>query len=141
VWTGLTDELRELLAHDIESSTIVDESDSGWTCTTGYYNRILNIYQAAHDEIVFDMVHDREAFQEAFTHRLNQELQGVDDEDEKGNIFMALTESSEAARIRYLTFRIQSLPRVIEEMRVQYKELSDDQFTAWIADALRMYEQ
>ncbi len=141
VWTGLTDELRELLAHDIESSSIVDESDSGWTCTTGYYNRILNIYQAAHDEIVFDMVHDREAFQEAFTHRLNQELQGVDDEDEKGNIFMALTESSEAARIRYLTFRIQSLPRVIEEMRFQYKELSDDQFTAWIADALRMYEQ
>jgi hypothetical protein len=140
VWTGLSDELRELLAHDIESSSILDDSE-GWMCTTGYYNRILNIYQAAQDETVFDMVHDREAFQEAFTQHLNRELQGVDDEEEKGNIFMALAESSEAARIRYLTFRIQSLPRVIEEMRAQYKELSDDQFTAWISDALRAYEQ
>jgi hypothetical protein len=142
VWTGLSDELRELLVEDIQSSSVLDDTSStGWMCTTGYYNRMLNIYQAAQDETVFDLVQDRESFQEVFTQRLNAELGQVESEEEKGDIFMALTESSEAARIRYLTFRIHSLPRVIDEMRKQFSELSEDQFTEWVADALRMYEQ
>lgn len=150
VWTDLSDDMRELLAQDIESSSVLDDPDNeGWMCTTGYYNRILNIYQVTQDEAVFDTAPtaqdkdfmQREAFQEEFTQQLNRALGRIVDEEEKGNIFIALSESSEAERIQYLTFRIHTLSRIIDDLRKQFASLPDDRFTEWVADALRAYEQ
>lgn len=135
VWPHLTDELRDLLLHDMDSSI---DPESGWMCTTGYYNRILNIYQAASDETLFEWMHAREHFQECFFKKLNQALVETEKTDD---IMTELTETTEAKRIQYLTFRIHSLPRVIDELRAEFSDVPYDQFDEWINQALSEYER
>jgi hypothetical protein len=134
VWNTLTEDLKHLLMQDIESSAVLDE---GWLCTTGYYHRILNVYQSMTDDSLFDDLFSLEAFQESFNQKLNNYLRVSSDQE---NIFVELTESSEAFRIRYLEFRIHSLPRVIEELRAEYEKLSQPVFEEWVNLALRKYE-
>lgn len=135
VWPLLTEDLRHVLLQDMESSDTTEEQ--GWMCTTGYYNRILNVYQCMSGENTFDLLYEIEDFQTRFFEKLNRELQSHDVESE---LATELTESSEEHRIRYLTFRIHSLPKVLDEMRQEYDSLSSDQFDEWVSQALRKYE-
>lgn len=135
IWGSLTDNLRHLLLHDLESS--VDE-DEEWQCTTGYYNRILNIYQSVvTDEALFDASQDRDRFQRRFTETMNTALQQVEQTDA---LLDALSRSGEAARIQYLSFRVHSLPSVLEHMRAEFNHIPTEQLDEWIADGLRIYE-
>lgn len=138
VWPQLSEDLRHLLIQDFDSSAVVDDPTySAWACTTGYYNRLINIYQCVQEEGLFDDFQDIEAFQENFIEKLNRQLLSTPQTDD---LLVSLSESSEAQRIEYLTFRIHSLPKVIEEMRAEYPDLSVDQFEEWISESLRLYE-
>jgi hypothetical protein len=135
IWETLTDDLRHLLLEDLESST---DEEERWQCTTGYYNRILNIYQSVlPDEALFDASQDRDRFQARFTEILNDALKCSAEADA---ILDALRYSGEAARIEYLSFRVHSLPSVLEKIRAEFNHISTDQLDEWIADALRVYE-
>jgi len=138
IWRALTEDLRHMLIQDIESSVVLDEPNDEWMCTTGYYNRILNVYQSiVYDESMFDVAHEREQFQQRFFEHLNQWLNVARNKDD---LIVNLSESGDAQRIEYLTFRVHSLPNVIDALRVQYSYLRADQFDEWISDALRAYE-
>lgn len=139
VWKALTDDLQHMLIQDIESSVVLDEPEDEWMCTTGYYNRILNVYQSmVDDESMFDVAHERDQFQRRFFDHLNQWLNVARN---KEDLLVNLSESGDARRIEYLTFRVHSLPKVIDALRIQYSHLRADQFDEWISDALRAYEQ
>ena len=138
VWKALTEDLKHMLIQDIESSVVLDEPNDERMCTTGYYNRILNVYQSmVDDESMFDVAYERDQFQRRFFEQLNQWLSVARN---KEDLLVNLSESGDAQRIAYLTFRVHSLPKVIDALRVQYSYLRADQFDEWISDALRAYE-
>ncbi len=132
VWGQLTDELRKMLIDDIYDS---ENSNEEWMCTTGYYNRIINVYQI--------MITDRTLFesQKEFNHFLHQRMNyHISQSDEKEDIILELPESGEEKRIRYLTFKIHALPQVLDELKQSFPHLSDQEFEQCFSIGLRHYE-
>jgi hypothetical protein len=132
VWPQLSEDLKTILIEDIYTSEVPEEA---WMCTTGYYNRILNVYQA--------MLTDQHLFesQQEFTSRLTQRINHyLVQSDEKDEIILELPHSSEERRIRYLTFKVHALPLVLKELRTEFSNLSDEGFDECFVNALRQYE-
>jgi hypothetical protein len=132
VWGQLTDDLRKMLIGDLYDS---EESDEEWMCTTGYYNRIINVYQI--------MITDQTLFesQKEFTQFLHRRMNDyLSQSDEKEDILLELPESGEERRIRYLTFKIHALPRVMDELKQSFTHLSEQEFEQCFSNGLRHYE-
>jgi hypothetical protein len=132
VWPQLSEDLKGILIEDIYTSEVPEEA---WMCTTGYYNRILNVYQA--------MLTDQHLFesQQEFTLRLVQRINHyLMESDEKEDIILELPHSTEDKRIRYLTFKVHALPLVLKELRTEFSNLSDENFDEHFSNALRQYE-
>lgn len=148
VWNQLTEELQHLLIKDLESS---DEKEEGWACTTGYYNRIINIFQTTCKDTIFE--YSNEQLKLDFFHdlrkRIDNELHSVVDE-KLDTILEEMPYSAEEKRINYLTFKVQKLPEIINKMKDKYTsytfsdnnmlQLSEDQFDEYFTNAIRMYE-
>lgn len=132
VWSVLTDDLRKILITDLYSSEELEES---WMCTTGYYNRIINIYQIMiTDQILFDSQHE-------FNSYLNQQINHyLSCSDDREDILLELPQSGEERRMRYLNFKVQTLPRIIDELKQSFSHLSEAQFDQCFSIALRRYE-
>lgn len=141
VWNELTEDLKHLLLRDIESST----DDDGWSCTTGYFNRILSIYQTTlGDESVFDLFENSSLVEtEIFTELsklINKNL-GSEVDEKLEKILDELPLTSEDKRINYLTFKVGKLPEIINQLKVKYESfLSTEQFDEFFSKALRRYE-
>lgn len=134
VWGKLTDDLRLLLAQDIDSSTVLDHE---WLCTTGYYNRIINIFQTLEDESILTFV-DRREFMSIFHERMNHYLSKVQNTDEIA--LEMISQESEHDRARYLSFKVQFLPIIIADMQNTFPQISQSQFDDFFSDALKQFE-
>lgn len=132
IWNQLTPDLKKILIEDIYSS---DEPEEQWMCTTGYYNRIINVYQT--------MITDQTLFEsrKEFIYMLNQRINYyLSQSNEKDDILLEMPEKGDEKRIRYLTFKIHSLPLVIEELRNNFPNLSYEEFDEYFSSGLRLYE-
>lgn len=134
VWSQLTPDLRKVLIEDLYSSEM-EQVENQWMCTTGYYNRIINIYQTMiTDQTLFD---SQQEFNSIFNQRINHYLF---QSDEKDDILLEMPEKGEERRIRYLTFKIHALPLLIDELRKVFPSFSEDEFDQCFSVALRQYE-
>lgn len=131
VWTSLTDDLRSLLLDDLYS---FQNTEDEWMCTTGYYNRMLNVYQTLIKDTLFDL---EDAFSQTLTRKINACLY---ESEEKDDILLELPQSSEENRMRYLTFKVHSLPNIIKQLRDEFSDLTSQQFDDYFSTALRRYE-
>lgn len=132
IWNQLTSDLKEILIEDIYSS---DEPEEQWMCTTGYYNRIINVYQSM---ITYQTFFDS---RKEFNYMLNQRINYyLSQSDEKEDILLEMPEKGDEKRILYLTFKIHSLPLVIEELRNNFPNLSYEEFDEYFSSGLRLYE-
>ena len=134
VWGRLTDDLRILLAEDIESSTIMEHE---WVCTTGYYNRIINIFQTFEDDSILVMV-DRREFVSIFFERMNHYLSKIQNKDEIA--LEMISQNSEHDRTRYLSFKIRYLSIIIDDMQKTFPQISQQEFDNFFSDALKEFE-
>lgn len=133
VWPELTDDLKRLLLSDIQ------ESRDEWMCTTGYYNRIISIYQSVHDNsyLIETSKLDEYNFTQSLILRINRHL--LIDEC-KEDILLELPHSSEEFRIKYLTFRVNTLPSILEDMKSEFSHLTPETFDEYFSRAIRIYE-
>lgn len=133
VWSELTDDLRVLLLGDIRDSV------NDWMCTTGYYNRIINIYQSVHkDSCLLEIGKlDEHNFTQDLIRSINKYIYT---DNNKEDIILELPNASEEFRIKYLTFRIHTLPNVLDELRSRHSHLSPETFDEYFSRALRIYE-
>jgi hypothetical protein len=132
VWSQLTLDLKSILVEDIYSS---EDHDEQWMCTTGYYNRIINVYQTMiTDHALFD-------YQKEFDYVLNQRINYyLSQSDEKEDILLELPQKGEEKRIRFLTFKVHALPLVMDELREKFPTLSTEEFDEYFSNGLRRYE-
>lgn len=136
MWADLTEDLRLMLLQDIESS---NHTEDGWMCTTGYYTRMINVYQASMDNqsnsalIPIDIQH----FQDIFFERMNFYLAQFTNED----AVLQILETSEAKRIAYLTFKVKHVPLLINELSQTFAQLSQETFDDFFSRSTRSYEQ
>jgi hypothetical protein len=132
IWSQLTPDLKSILVEDIYSS---EEHDEQWMCTTGYYNRIINVYQTMiTDQTLFD--HQKE-----FNYVLNQRVNYyLSYSEEKDDILLELPQKGEEKRIRFLTFKVQALPLIIDELREKFPSLTTEEFDEYFSNGLRDYE-
>lgn len=135
VWNELTDDLKHILIQDLESSV----SGSEWMCTTGYYNRILNVYQAMNgNDCLIEMEKlEQQEFVQVMIQRINHALY---QDEYKNDIILELPQSSEALRLKYMTFKVQTLPQLIQELKKRYSHLNSDVFDDYFSYGLRQYE-
>lgn len=132
IWNQLTPDLKIILIEDIYSS---EEPEEQWMCTTGYYNRIINVYQS--------MITDQTLFEsrKEFDYMLNQRINYyLSQSDEQEDILLEMPEKGDEKRIRYLTFKIHTLPLVIDELRNNFPNLSSEEFDEYFSAGLRQYE-
>ncbi len=136
IWGELSDDLRLILLEDIESS---NEEEDGWMCTTGYYNRMINVYQTVHQNSLLteaDLLEESE-FIQYVTNYINRHLF---EDEKKEDILVDMTESSEALRIKYLTFKVSTLPQLLVHLKEKYSNLDADRFDAYFSKAIRQYD-
>ena len=89
------------------------------------------------------MMTDQHLFesQQEFTARLTQRVNYyLLQSDEKEDILLELPHSPEERRIRYLTFKVHTLPLLLKELRTEFSNLSDEGFDECFVNALRQYE-
>jgi hypothetical protein len=125
-----------ILLEDIESS---NEEEDGWMCTTGYYNRMINVYQTVHQNSLLteaDLLEESE-FIQYVTNYINRHLF---EDEKKEDILVDMTESSEALRIKYLTFKVSTLPQLLVHLKEKYSNLDADRFDAYFSKAIRQYD-
>lgn len=145
VWEELTPDLQHLLIQDLESSVSLDE---GWSCTTGYYNRILNIYQSCLQNIGESLFEDfiddiKLEFIKKFHRLIDDGIKNITDEKTQDSILEELPCSGEEKRITYLTFKVNKLPDIIQDLRNEYiltKILTEEQFDDFFSHSIRLYE-
>jgi hypothetical protein len=136
LWGKLTFDLKKLLIEDLYSS-----KEDEWMCTSGYYHRIINIYQTLHL--------DQNFFVSDFLETKNQVISFVKDEinkklwldENKDEILEQLTENAIDKRIAYMTFKVHTLPVVLENIRLKFPELKNDEFDEYVSAALNKYEE
>lgn len=136
IWNELTEDLQHILIEDLQSST---SGENEWMCTTGYYNRILNVYQAMNGNdclIETDKLEEQE-FIQVMIQRINHYLYQDESKDE---ILLEMPQSSEALRLRYMTFKVSTLPHLIRELKSRYNHLSQYTFDDYFSLGLRQYE-
>jgi len=136
VWSSLTEDLKVLLLEDIESS---NDDEEGWMCTTGYYNRIINVYQSIQKDTLLVEVEllEEEEFIRYVTKCINQHLFA---DSGKDDILLEMYHSSESLRIKYLTFKVSTLPGLIDHLKEKYSYLGADKFDEYFAKAIRQYD-
>lgn len=137
VWPKLTDDLRFILIDDIDSSDNSDES--GWACTTGYYNRIINVYQAIRDnQLLYETSKlEEDEFIEWFISQINSYIKT---DSQMDDILNSITEDHDKNRILYLTFKVKTLPKLTTDAKNKYKHLPQYIFDEYFSKALRTYE-
>lgn len=132
IWSTLTDDLRHLLFQDFENDI---DTDNEWSCTSGYYHRMLNIYQAISTKNIFQTNESKE-FSDYIKSRINFYLSHHEDEKALEQIIY----SQDEKRINYLTFKITHYPKLITEVKEKYPNLSQDEFDHYFNAAIRSYE-
>jgi hypothetical protein len=134
MWEDLTEDLRLMILQDIESS---NDTKEGWMCTTGYYTRMINVYQANMEQQFALIPVNLEHFQEIFFERMNHYLAQFTNEE----AMLQILESSDAKRIAYLTFKVKHVPLLIEELTQIFTQLPQDIFNEYFSISMRIYEQ
>ena len=138
IWLELTDDLKDMILDDIYSSE--ENKEEGWMCTTGYYNRIINIYQALYSNETFftwNKLEEKENFAQKVIDEINKILfyeKNMDD------ILLEMTEDSLEKRIKFMSFKVNILPKLINEFRQNYPEFTQDEFDELFSYSLRKYE-
>lgn len=135
IWGQLTDQLRHLLVQDLLNSKSKNVSES-WSCTTGFYHRILNIYQLVYEESRIFETDDSVQFYSVLRDTINGYIMNDEKSDD---ILEDLTDQSNF-RIKYLTFKAHSLSRILDNMREKFSDLDDDNFDFYFQKALTRYE-
>jgi len=139
IWLYLSDSLKLLLIQDITSSSIKKEHENTWMCTTGYYHRILNIYQVVYQDDNLFYEDEWVSFFRYFKNTINKSL--FEDENKDVILDNMIDEIDNTEfRIKYLTFKAHSLPKIISKLRTKFSFLSDDLFDDYFQKALRRYE-
>jgi hypothetical protein len=134
VWSSLSDDLKHLLIQDIESNS--KNTDEEWNCTTGYYHRILNIFQAAFPDLIFE-TEQYSSFKKSVNDKI---LQGIGQDHKQEDILIEMTFSEETTRIHYLTFKATHFPEMIESLRKEYPDLCPQEFDEYFSKAIRSFE-
>jgi hypothetical protein len=143
IWNQLTNDLKHLLIKDLESSMITGEE--GWSCTTGYYNRIINIYQSCRDQDLFEFFTGdiKLEFITKVRNFIDDGIKNIIDEKEQETILNELPNSSDEKRITYLTFKITKLPIIMEKLREEYVTtniITEEQYDEFFSHSIRVYE-
>jgi hypothetical protein len=138
VWLELTEDLRHILIQDLQSSISFGE-ETEWMCTTGYYNRILNVYQvmSGNDCLIETDKLEQQEFIQVMIQRINHYLY---QDEHKEDIILELPEHSEALRMKFMTFKVHTLPQLIQELKQRYSHLTQDIFDDYFSNGLRQYE-
>jgi hypothetical protein len=137
VWSSLSDDLKHLLIQDLESnkSTATDESNE-WNCTTGYYHRILNIFQAAFPDLIFE-TEQFSSFKKSVNRKI---LEGIGQNHKQEDILIEMTFSEDTKRIHYLTFKATHFPEMIESLKREYPNLTPQEFDEYFSNSIRSFE-
>lgn len=130
IWDVLTDDLRLLCLRDILAS-----GGDGWSCTTGYFIRMINIYQTTCNNTLLSETEI--TFSTIVFKIINRHLFGS---EQKEDILMELPNNTEETRIKYLTFKVHTLPKLITELKLEFQNLSQETFDEYFSKAIRAYE-
>lgn len=143
VWTELNNDLKHLLIKDLLTSRSMNESFS-WSCTSGFYHRILNIYSIVNENDT-NMFENTEwlRFYTYFETSMNKYINNLDEVDlesileEFGDSYYDLNH-----RIKYLTFKSKFLTKILDELHMKFSnDLSDDIFDDFFQKSIRKYER
>jgi len=136
VWEELTEDLQHILIQDIQSSL---DTDNEWMCTTGYYNRIINVYQvlSGNDGLIEVEKLEEQEFGQVMIQKINHYLY---QDEYKDDILLEMPNTSEALRMRYLNFKVHTLPQLISFLKERYPYLTQDKFDDYFSMGLRQYE-
>lgn len=142
VWGYLTPDLQQLLIQDVLQGG--GDDDDEWMCTTGYYHRILNVFQvcAAHHIEFDEWVGDKDQQKAEFVEWVYAEwTRALQDHELCGEILGELPAGTrEPERMRYLRFKVHWLPQLLERARAQFTRVNAELLAEWFGDALRRIE-
>lgn len=147
VWSYLTPDLQHLLMEDVlrGGGDLVGGEEEEWMCTTGYYHRILNVFQVCAIESTVEFVEWTYAEEQQKTEFVEwvyaEWTRALQDHELCGEILGELPAGTrEPDRLRYLGFKVHWLPRLLERARVVYPRLNAEQLAEWFGHALRRIE-
>lgn len=136
LWFKLTSDLKKLMIEDLYSS-----KEEEWMCTSGYYHRIINIYQTldlGENLFTADFLENKNEVVSFVRDEINKRMWSDENKDQ---ILEQLTENSIEKRIAYMTFKVNTLPTLLEDIRQKFPNLKNDDFDEYVSFALNKYEE
>jgi hypothetical protein len=136
LWFKLTSDLKKLMIEDLYSS-----KEEEWMCTSGYYHRIINIYQTldlGENLFTADFLENKNEVVSFVRDEINKRMWSDENKDQ---ILEQLTENSIEKRIAYMTFKVNTLPSLLEDIRKKFPNLKNDDFDEYVSFALNKYEE
>jgi hypothetical protein len=133
VWSSLTDDLKHLFIQDLESN---DRENEEWNCTTGYYHRILNIFQVGFPDLIFE-TEQFASFKESVNRKI---LKGIEQDHKQEDILVEMTFSEENKRVHYLTFKATRFPELIESLKQEFSGITPQEFDEYFSKSIRSFE-